>query len=265
VDGSGDLWTWGENSGVGDLCQGTFSNETTTKPSKVSLDHPAAAVSGGAGHLMIRMKDGKVKGCGANSYGQLGNGSNSNADTPVFVENLNDVVAISSGDTFDVALTSSGNVFDWGENQFGQLGNGTESNSNVPVAVSLPSAAKEIYAGGSAADNGQTIALLKNGQVFSWGNNSWGQLGNDSTTGSDVPVQVHFPGDHVITYVATAGQTSFALDSKGNLYAWGDNTKGEYGNGSTGGNSLVPKIVGSGYSSISTVANKVVAIKGGAS
>lgn len=213
---------------------------------------------------MILLKDGKVEGCGDNSYGQLGDGSNSNADSPVFVEQLSDVAAISSGDTFDVALTSSGQVFDWGENQFGQLGNGTDSNSNVPVAVSLPSPAVQIYAGGSTSYNGQTVALLKNGEVFAWGNNAWGQLGNDSTTGSDVPVQVHFAGKTVISFVATAGQTSFALDSNGNLYAWGDNAKSQYGDGSPGGSSLVPKIVGNGYRSISTVADKVVAITGSA-
>ncbi|MFZ0665803.1 MAG: hypothetical protein WAM97_08600 [Acidimicrobiales bacterium] len=264
VDSSGDLWTWGDNAS-GDLCQGTFKKQTTSTPEEVGLGSPAIAASGGASHLMILMKDGTVEGCGDNHGGELGDGSNTDSDEPVVVQDLSHVVAISSGDTFDVALTASGQVLDWGQNQFGQLGNGTESNSNVPVAVSLPSPAAQIYAGGSTRNNGQTIALLKNGEVLAWGNNKWGQLGNDSNTNSDVPVEVKFVGNPVITTVATEGATSFALDSSGNLYAWGDNSKGEYGDGSSGGNSLVPKIVGTGYTTISAVADKLVAVKSAAS
>jgi alpha-tubulin suppressor-like RCC1 family protein len=264
VDGSGDLWTWGKNGG-GDLCQDTFKKEDTRTPARVPLESPASAVSGGASHLMILMNDGKVESCGDNNDGQLGDGSNMNADTPVVVEDLDDIVSISSGDTFDVALNSTGQVFEWGDNRFGQLGDGTESNSDVPVAVSLPSPAAQIYAGGSTGSNGQTIALLKNGEVFAWGNNKWGQLGDGSQTNSDIPVQIHFTGNPVITSVATGGQTTFAIDGNGNLYAWGDNHKGQYGDGSTGGNSFTPKVVGRNYTLVSSVADELVAMESASS
>ncbi len=95
-----------------------------------------------------------VQAWGANSDGQLGDGTNTPSNLPVAVSNLSKVKAIAGGGAHSLALKKDGTVWAWGDNNFGQLGNGTTStsttnaDSNVPVAVSNLSKVKAI-AGGS--------------------------------------------------------------------------------------------------------------------
>ena len=170
-------------------------------------------------------------------------------DTPVEVSTLHNVVAISAGQTNSMALDMSGNVWTWGENNFGQLGDGNTSNSDVPVEVQLPTTAAEVYAGGDAAANGQQLAMLTNGQVWMWGNDEWGQLGNgEEEPYSDTPVEVQGLPDNVV-YAATGGTESYALDSDGNVWGWGNDI------------GLTPTIVAAGVTQISAVAEVFAAIQ----
>jgi hypothetical protein len=78
-----------------------------------------------------------------------------------------------------------------------------------------------------------TLALTSVGQVLAWGNNQSGQLGNASTDGSDVPVETALPDDTTVAGIAAAGLHSVALTTSGQELAWGDNTSGQSGNGSS--------------------------------
>ncbi|MET9020692.1 Ig-like domain repeat protein, partial [Actinopolymorpha sp. NPDC004070] len=126
---------------------------------------------------------------GAGGAGQLGNGGNSNVDSPVAVDLPAGVrlVKIAAGESHSLALTTTGEVLAWGANADGQLGDGTNAARNRPVLVKLPANTiiTDIAAGGN-----HSLALTTNGDVLAWGDNADGQLGNGSNEDSNVPVEV---------------------------------------------------------------------------
>ena len=177
---------------------------------------------------------GGVKCTGINNYGQLGDGTFiDSASTPVDVVGLGSgVAAIDVGSYHVCALTTSGGVKCWGANFYGQLGDGTTANSSsVPVDVSgLASDVESISSGDS-----HTCAVLTSGALKCWGNNFDGQLGNGTTVGSNVPIDVDGLASGVAEVSAggagsTHSHTCARMDS-GGVKCWGDNGAGQLGDG----------------------------------
>src|SRR5208283_285733 len=139
-------------------------------------------------HSCALISDGSVECWGYNGSGELGNGTTTNSDTPVAVIGLSGAKAIIDGYESTCALLSGGTVECWGGNVYGELGNGTNTNSNIPVAVIGLSGVVAIASGGSGGFAAQTCALISNGTIECWGNNSYGQLGNGGTSSSLIPV-----------------------------------------------------------------------------
>ena len=162
------------------------------------------------------------------------------------------LVAIAVGFDYCMALTSDGLIFDWGWNVYGHLGNNTTKSSSVPVQTitSGTMAGKTVV--GIAAGGMHSTTLTSNGQIFSWGSNYYGQLGNSGTMGSNgyttVPVQTITDGTmagKAVTSIAASGGNgnyTMALTSDGLVYAWGNNVNGQLGDNSTT-NSPVPVAV----------------------
>ena len=260
VTRSGKLWSWGHDAS-GQLCNGTTSGGVES-PAAVRGLKDAVQVSGGSDHVTILTTGGTVESCGGNAYGQLGDGSTAPSDVAVRVPGLSDITEVSAGSNTSDALDSRGTVWDWGRNNFGQLGDGNTKNSDVPVKVRLPAPAVEVYGGGGSKTNGESIALLDNGQVWAWGSDGSGQLGDGRTgTYSEVPVEVR--GLSAVTYVAMGGATGYAIDSSGNVWAWGANRNGQTGNGSDIDPVLEPQKVGSGFLEISATAAVFMGLKSG--
>ncbi len=126
------------------------------------------------------------------------------------------------------ASTGSHTLLAWGFNDAGQLGNGTTTNSDVPVKVELPKGA-EVTA--MAAGGVHSLGLKSTGAVLAWGQNFSGQLGNGTTTSSDVPVKVDLPTGMKAVAVAAGNLHSLALTSKDSVLAWGYNEYGQLGDG----------------------------------
>ncbi len=128
-------------------------------------------------------------------------------------------------------MTSAGTVLAWGLNSSGQLGDGTTTDRSTPVDVDLPPGTTvTAIAGGE----GHSVALTSAGTVLAWGLNSSGQLGDGTTTDSTTPVDVNLPPDTTITAItAHDGSHSLALTSTGTILAWGSNSSGELGDGTT--------------------------------
>jgi alpha-tubulin suppressor-like RCC1 family protein len=143
---------------------------------------------------------------------------------------LTDVVAVSPGTQHTVALESDGDIFAWGLRVSGALGDGsTSSHVTTPQQISALSA-KEIVA--IATGHRFSLALEDDGTVWAWGRNVEGQLGDGTTTQRTTPVQV--PNLSGITAIAAGGYHALALQGDGGIvWAWGDNSEGQLGDGTT--------------------------------
>jgi alpha-tubulin suppressor-like RCC1 family protein len=254
---NGRLYSWGYNA-FGDLGDGSMSSATSTVPvavafsgySPVKLAIGISQISAGINFGLALASDGAAYGWGDNSSGQLGNGTTTGADTPTAVA----AGAVPSGTSFtqvaaglinSLALGSNGHIYAWGWNGDGQLGDGSTTPSNAPVAVSAGAAPAGTTFTQIAAGGDHGLALSSAGRLYAWGENGEGQLGDGTTTSSDVPVAVSpgaIPSDATITEIAAGYDDSFALTSTGALYAWGSNDEGSLGDGGLD-NSDVPVAV----------------------
>src|SRR2546427_260476 len=154
---------------------------------------------------------------------------------------------VSAGVTHTCGVTTSGAAYCWGSNNSGQLG-APESNqceigyyggvpcSTSPVAV----VGGRTFATVSAGNGYHTCGVTTGGAAYCWGDNTWGQLGDGSTTGSGTPVLVS--GGLSFAVVSTGNGFTCGLTTGGAAYCWGFNTVGELGNGTTT-NSAVPVLV----------------------
>jgi alpha-tubulin suppressor-like RCC1 family protein len=231
---------WGNNL-YGQLGDGLNTNGAV--PVDVTgLSSGVASISIGPDQTCALTAAGAVKCWGLN----FGAG---NSRIPVDMPGLSSgVVAISEGGVFSCAITSAGAAMCWGRNSDGELGNGTTKDSyGIPVGVSgLSSGVVAIAAGSSHA-----CAITSIGGVKCWGANVQGQLGNNSTKSSSVPVDV-FGLSSGVSAIAAGVNHTCAITSAGAAKCWGSNYYGEVGNPASDG--MVPAdVVGlsSGVVSIS--------------
>ena len=227
---AGGVKCWGLN-GWGELGNGTTTNSSV--PVAVSgLSSGAAAVSARGIDACALTSAGGVKCWGDNGDGQLGNGTTTSSSVPVAVSGLSSgVTAISVGEVSACALTSAGGVKCWGSNGAGELGNGTTTDSSVPVAVSGLSSGVTAISVGEVSACARTSA----GGAECWGDNTYGELGDNYGTGSDqssVPVGVSGLSSGV-TAVTADDLYGCALTSTAVVECWGWNGLGQFGNGST--------------------------------
>ncbi|GAB2994012.1 RCC1 domain-containing protein [Saccharothrix stipae] len=152
---------------------------------------------------------------------------------------LTGIKAVSAG-RHSMALATDGTVFAWGDNGEGQLGNGTTVDAWTPVKVQLPNAAgplrdiKAISAGkASEAYTVHSLALDAHGKVWSWGNNTHGELGDGTFVQRTNPVQVTSLTN--VVQVSGGLACSLAVHWTGKVFAWGANSHGQLGNGGTTG------------------------------
>ena len=230
-------------------------------------------ISAGGSTTCALESNGKVLCWGYGASGRLGNDNSDNENKlPIYVvdgdgssTHLTGIVQITTGGGHSCALKTDGGVLCWGINQFGQLGNnvsGTSNNKDHPVAVKSVDGASNL--GGITyivAGTEFTCALSYRKKVYCWGFNYYGQLGNNTTTDSSLPVLV-VDGDSStnglseITQIATGDGQTCALNSNGNAYCWGSGTSGELGNGATGSKNY-PVLVVDGQSSTTALAGIV--------
>ena len=168
---------------------------------------------------------------GDNAFGQLGDRTTTQRNTPTQLSGFSDVQTIAGGFYHSLALKSDG-VWAWGRNDYGQLGTGTTTDSNTPVQVKGPNG-EGFLSGVQAIDGGfyHSLALKSDGTVWAWGSNKYRQLGDGTTTNSSTPVQVSGLSD--VKAISSGGHHGLALKSDDTLWAWGKNEFGELGDGTT--------------------------------
>ena len=230
----GTVWAYGDNDKgqLGDTAN-PFLN---TIPVQVYDLTNMTAIDGGYDHSIALRNDGTVWAWGLNSFGQLGDGTDTNRITPVQVTGLTNVIAVSAGGWHSMALKNDGTVWTWGGNWNSQLGDSTSNNSFTPIQVPVLSSVKDISAGYN-----HSLVLKDDGTVWSWGYNNSGQLGNGSTT-AEIPYPVQVTGLTNITDITTGNYHSMALEKYSKLWVWGDNFYDQLGD-STMGDTNKPALV----------------------
>lgn len=244
---------------------GSFKAYCPVTVTSETLSFVSTQISAGNRFSSTINNDGRAWAWGYNSYGQLGDGSNSNRTTPVLtngittascisssnyntviaksdgtvwnvcnqtstqIQNLKDVKAVSAGSEYTLALKKDGTVWALGNNYYGQLGDGSNSYRNLPVQVQNLTNVVSIN-----ASQYFSMALKSDGTVWTWGYNGGGQLGDGTMTNRNMPVQVKNLNE--VTAISAGIYHALAVKNDGTVWGWGDcgyGCLGSYENRST--------------------------------
>jgi len=227
IRANGSLWTWGSNE-VGQIGDGTsgFINNRSI-PTQIGVDTWASAAAGNDHTVAIRT-DGSLWGWGGNSFGQLGDGTASHRNTPVQVGVDTNWATVVAGQNHTAAIKTDGSLWTWGRNWGGELGHGLlGQNSHAPVRVGA-----EYNWARVAAGQAHTVAIRTDGSLWAWGSNSFGNLGDGTTSFRATPIRIGVEYDWV--RVAAGQGHTVASKFDGSLWTWGANTAGQLGDGIDG-------------------------------
>ena len=264
VRSDGTLWKWGTQF-VDDWHQRLCDDHGDADPAvRAGVPRFTSGASQGTDHVLALASNGMLLCWGADGSGQCGNGNGPpstyvsgweeerwEGTTPAFTWN-----AASAGDRFSVAVGADGSLWSWGLNDHGQLGIGGSGGTQSVLPVKVGSQAWTTASAGTT----HALGVAADGTVWAWGDNSTGELGTapSNLASSDLPVLVDAGTGW--TSVAAGDGYSLALRSDGTLWAWGSNTAGQLGDGTTTEHDT-PEQVGAGttWSSVSAGALHAVA------
>ena len=229
----GSVSCWGDNY-WGQLGDGTTTDRNTpTQTSSLGTGRTAVAISSGNGHTCAILDDGSVSCWGYNDY-QLGDGTTAHRNTPTQTSSLGTnrtAVAISSGQSHTCAILDDGTVSCWGSNYEGQLGDGTITDRLTPTQTASLGIGRTAVAISSGTYH--TCAILDDGSVSCWGGNSFGQLGDGTTTDRNTSAQTSSLGTGRTAVAISSGSIhTCAILDDGSVSCWGKGS-GQLGDGTS--------------------------------
>lgn len=249
------VYCWGDNQ-YGQLGDGTTTDRLVPTP---VADNPASGfvnsgisrVVAGYNHTCV-LKASQIYCWGRNDQGQVGDGSTTDRSLAVkpggtFASgNATEGMALGESHTCVTSDTSPRKAYCWGDNFYGQLGDGTNNDSLTPVATNISSAAGAIdaYFAWTFAATADSNCLVGNyGNIYCWGRNDQGQLGDGTTTNQNVPTRMPDMGtftnqytsganNGASRYIGAGGKTVCARTVAGAtpnryLHCWGGNAGGQ--------------------------------------
>uniref|UniRef100_A0A1D5Q8J9 HECT-type E3 ubiquitin transferase n=1 Tax=Macaca mulatta TaxID=9544 RepID=A0A1D5Q8J9_MACMU len=242
ISTDGSVRACGKGS-YGRLGLGDSNNQSTLKKLTFEPHRSIKKVSsskGSDGHTLAFTTEGEVFSWGDGDYGKLGHGNSSTQKYPKLIQGPLQgkvVVCVSAGYRHSAAVTEDGELYTWGEGDFGRLGHGDSNSRNIPTLVKDISNVGEVSCGSS-----HTIALSKDGRtVWSFGGGDNGKLGHGDTNRVYKPKVIEALQGMFIRKVCAGSQSSLALTSTGQVYAWGCGAC--LGCGSSEATALRPKLI----------------------
>ena len=215
-----------DGQSVGAVLTYTFtnitSNHTITAKSKIFYE---STITGGDRVSIAIKSDGTIWAWGDNPMQYRGTYRTKN---PTQIAGLSDMKAVALGGNHTIAVKTDGTVWAWGSNWLGVLGDGTETDRSTPVQVIGLS---NVVAVGAGAQH--SIALKTDGTVWTWGYNDYGALGDGTSDKNAHSTPQQVAGLTNITKIAGGYRHNLALKSDGTLWAWGGNSQGQLGDGTT--------------------------------
>jgi alpha-tubulin suppressor-like RCC1 family protein len=250
VTSSGRLYSFGSNF-FGQLGTTTGSGTFTPEPTPELVTLPGASgpvveAAGSEGSSVVLTSTGQLYGFGGDGSGELAQTPPSNVleasptPAPITVPGVT-FTHVAAGGEHILAISSTGVIYTFGEDRYGQLGYETaknmETNQNIPnptpTPVTLPGESGTVtqVAGGLVF----SLALTSTGQLYSFGENAYGQLGRtppgeDDFHANPTPTEVSLPGaTGAINHIAAGQFDSLVSTATGQLYAFGVNQCGQLG------------------------------------
>lgn len=221
VRSDGSLYMWGDNQygqlGTGDVLHRSSPVQIATDVAEVDTFK----------HTIVRKTDGTIWTWGWNPNGQLGTSDVVSRSSPVQVGEDTDWSQIGLGHSYSVALKSDGSLYAWGWNGHGVLAQGNRTNQSSPVQVA-PGESFAIVGSGQY----HCVAIKPDNTLWAWGYNAHGQLGQGNVVHRSSIVQVGASAFWIKLWKGTTN-SSYAIRDNNRLYAWGLNSSGQLGNGTT--------------------------------
>uniref|UniRef100_A0A182IU73 HECT-type E3 ubiquitin transferase n=1 Tax=Anopheles atroparvus TaxID=41427 RepID=A0A182IU73_ANOAO len=219
---SGNVFSWGNGEG-GRLGHGdTVTKEVPTRIVALA-ERQVTGVFCGASYSAAITATGELYTWGRGTYGRLGHGNSEDKHVPTLVTALKSHrvvhVALGCGDAHSLCVTETGDVFAWGDGDFGKLGNGSCNGSSLPVQIELPqTSAVKVFSGSQFS-----VALSRDGTVYSWGKGHGGRLGHGHSEHCPSPKMVQALEGKKVVDLAVGLAHCLALTASGELYGWGRN------------------------------------------
>jgi alpha-tubulin suppressor-like RCC1 family protein len=246
INQKGELFASGAN-GHGQCGDSDYRDHTI--PQKIGKDTNWKFVTAGWNHALGINSKGELYGWGSNADFEAGVGVDTiyNVFVPRKIGNDSNWISASGGSYFSLAINSKGELYSWGGYNDGTLGLGNVfQNQNVPKRVGTDSNWVKVVTGRNFS-----IALNSKGQIFSFGNNRYGQLGLGNLINQNTPQRVG--NDSNFTDVAAGWYHVLAVKSNGELYSWGRNKVGQLGIGNKIDQTIPVRVgVNSNWKSVAT-------------
>ena len=240
----GTLWAWG----------GSPSGNTIA-PLQIGTDNNWMVVSAGYAHILALKNDGTLWALGDNSTGELGDDTIIyTTTTPKQIGTASNWKTVSAGYFYSEATKTDGTLWAWGQNKSGKLGSGGAAYIDIYFPEQIGTDTNWLTVSANVTGN-HTIGIKNDGTLWSWGDNTYGQVGDSTNTQRNIPVKI--AANSRWSSVAVGANCNLAIDINNVLSAWGDNSNNQLGD-ATSTNRYLPESIPCTYVCPPTIINNII-------